>query len=730
MNDVTKLPLLAALAVVLTAISSGLAATPSVELEVPEVGSVVEPIAPRQASRPVGEGDRRSVLVYFESTLSRSSAQRSAVKSAATERGGFTRYEYGAAMPNAINIRNVSAETIETLRAMPGVTKIEEDMYHPDLVRLDESTPLIRGLSTQLASAGHAIDGSGVRVCVADTGIDMDHIMYAGRIDAAASYDFANNDSNPNDDNGHGSHVAGIAVGGTGLSVDFGCDGSEPFQGVAPGATLIGAKILNQFGGGTDSDIIAGIDHCADQSPSGGRADVINLSIGIGNFSGGACTHSWAVASNNAVANGVVVVAASGNENNANSMGSPACGANVIAVGATYKTNYPNCEDGTSNFNWGSCVDLSPSEDQVVCFSNESDFLDVTAPGSVIWSASNAAGGSSVTGQSGTSMAAPMVAGLAALVLDADASLTPAEVRQLIRDGAVDMGPAGFDRAYGHGRIDVISTLDLVAPCGNDGDCADGIFCNGAESCVSGSCQAGGDPCPGQACDEGGDACQPLICNMNLVCDAGEDCNNCAGDCPSGAGASCGNGTCEPGEDCLNCAQDCRGVQGGKPDNRYCCSGDPGGAGGVGPVDCSDSRCTSNGWQCGPAGAGFCCGDGSCDSGESAASCAVDCLVTCSSSAECDDGVSCTDDVCQGDGSCSNTVNHANCPDDGLFCNGSESCDAVAGCTSSGSPCSGGTVCNESTNSCDPQSCAPKNAPCSSNSQCCSGVCKGNGLCK
>ena len=103
-------------------------------------------------------------------------------------------------------------------------------------------------------------DGTGVRVCVCDTGIDMDHMMYADRIDAAASYDFANNDSNPDDDNGHGSHVSGIAVGGTGLVVDLGCDGEEAFQGMAPGATLIGAKILNSAGGGTDSDIIAGID--------------------------------------------------------------------------------------------------------------------------------------------------------------------------------------------------------------------------------------------------------------------------------------------------------------------------------------------------------------------------------------------------------------------------------------------------------------------------------------
>ncbi|MCP3980917.1 MAG: S8 family serine peptidase [bacterium] len=473
---------------------------------------------PRPPAKPGADDtlDRVSVLVYFDPELSRLSLERSNTKALATELGGFTRYEYKAVMKNVVNLRNVPRAAVARLEQMPGVAKVELDQYHPNLVRLDESTPLVRGLQTQLTAAGLPYDGTGVRLCVADTGIDMDHIMYSTRIDTAASYDFVNNDGNPDDDQGHGSHVAGIAVGGTGLTVDFGCEGSEPFQGMAPNATLIGSKILNSFGGGSDSDIIAGIDHCADQSPSGGRADVINLSIGTGNYSSGSCTHSWAVASNNAVANGVVVVAASGNENNSNSMGSPACGVDVIAVGATYKDDYPNCEDGTSNFNWGDCIDNSPNRDDIVCFSNESDHLDVAAPGSVIQSASNAAGGSSVAGQSGTSMASPMVAGLAALILDADPSLTPAQVRQIIRDGAIDMGPTGFDRAYGHGRIDAINSLNLITPCSVDADCDDGLYCNGAETCNAGSCEVGSDPCGGGICDEATDSCSTLAYEWNM----------------------------------------------------------------------------------------------------------------------------------------------------------------------------------------------------------------------
>jgi len=438
----------------------------------------------------------RSVLVYMDPTLRQSSVERANLKTLTAQVGGVVKYEYRATMPNVLNLRNLTDEDVAALKEMPGVVKVEEDVFHPNLVKLHDSMPLIRGLQSQISGAGLSADGNGVRICIVDTGIDTDHMMYSSRIDLAASYDFHNGDSNPEDDNGHGSHCAGIAAGGLGITWDPCGTGAEPVQGVAPLATLISAKVLNSSGGGYDSNIIAGIDHCADQSGSGGRADVISMSIGTGQYSG-PCTHSWAVAANNAVANGVVAIAASGNENYSNSLSSPSCGVDVMAVGMTWKADYPTCEDGTTNWNWGICTDISPQEDEIGCFSNESDYLDVAAPGANIWSASITAGGGSITGSSGTSMSCPHVAGLAALVLGVNPTLTPAEVRQIIRDGAIDMGPAGFDRAYGYGRIDVINTLQLVAPCTGDGDCDDGLWCNGAETCVAQACQSGTDPCPG-----------------------------------------------------------------------------------------------------------------------------------------------------------------------------------------------------------------------------------------
>jgi subtilisin family serine protease len=89
--------------------------------------------------------------------------------------------------------------------------------------------------------------------------------------------------------------------------------------------------------------------------------------------------------------------------------------------------------------------------------------LDVVAPGCDIWSASIAADGNSITNLSGTSQAAPHVTGLAALILELDPALSPADVRRIIREGAIDLGEPGFDNSYGYGRIDVVRSLRLVA---------------------------------------------------------------------------------------------------------------------------------------------------------------------------------------------------------------------------------------------------------------------------
>ncbi len=499
-----------------------------------------------------------SVFVHFApSTLAANSHvasdRREGVRVWAANVGGHIKYEYQTVLPNAINLRGIPRAQLADLTAMPGVIKVEEDRRMH--AHLTVSTPMIRALQSQITTAGLSADGSGVRVCIIDTGIDSDHIMYSARIDTAAGRDFANNDNDPEDDNGHGSNVAGIAVGGTGIS-ETRCSVSTPLQGVAPGATLIGIKVLDATGSGFNSDVIAGINYAADQSAAGGRCDVMNLSLGGGVFTGTCDGDSSAIAANNAVSNGVVVVASAGNEANANAMGSPACASGAIAVGAVFDNDFPNCENSQSSFSWCAdascttilCTDTNITVDALVCFSNRSDQLDVTAPGCDSRSAGIAAGGTTFASQCGTSQASPHVAGLAALLLGVDSNLTPTEVRQFIRDGAIDLGPAGFDIGYGFGRVDAINSLSLLTPCTGDIDCDDSDSCT-VDVCTTGSCSntpiscPPGEICAGGICQPQGACCSGAFCSIDTSAGCSASGGSYLGDASVCGGGTAGNPT-------------------------------------------------------------------------------------------------------------------------------------------------------------------------------------------
>lgn len=227
--------------------------------------------------------------------------------------------------------------------------------------------------------------GDGVDVYVVDTGIHTSHREFAGRAEFGAS--FVRNDKAPGDPHGHGSHVAGIAVSNR--------------YGVAKKSRAIAVKVLDKNGRGPWSVILAGLDWACGEVKKRGRRAVINMSI-----SGG---YSKLVndAVNAAVKSGCIVVVAAGNNAVDACKESPASASSAITVGAT------NADDKMAGFsNFGSCVDImAPGENIISTWTNH----DLAA-----------------AYMSGTSMAAPHVSGVVALVLSYK-QVSPDEAIALLR---------------------------------------------------------------------------------------------------------------------------------------------------------------------------------------------------------------------------------------------------------------------------------------------------------
>ncbi|MBV1911338.1 MAG: S8 family serine peptidase, partial [Kangiellaceae bacterium] len=221
-------------------------------------------------------------------------------------------------------------------------------------------------------------DGTGVNSYIIDTGILISHADFSNR--AVSGWDFVDNDSDATDCNGHGTHVAGTVGGDT--------------WGVAKNTRLTAIRVLGCNGSGTNSGVIAGVDWVA---ANASLPAVANMSLGGGN------SIALDTAVNNAIASGITFVVAAGNSNINACSGSPNRVPNALTVAASTNT------DSRSSFsNWGACV-------------------DIFAPGSDITSTWSNGGINTI---SGTSMAAPHVAGAAALFLQAYPSSSPAEVAE------------------------------------------------------------------------------------------------------------------------------------------------------------------------------------------------------------------------------------------------------------------------------------------------------------
>lgn len=292
---------------------------------------------------------------------------------------------------------------------------VPDDPSAPDQYAL-EQVRLPDAWETSLGS----IDAA---VCVIDTGVRMTH-EDLGLARYLGGYDFYNNDATPTDDNGHGTHVAGIAAAEIDNATGIAGAGNVGYYAV---------KVLGAHGGGSFTDIAAGIRWCADNTIP---RTVISLSLGAS--IGSAVVRS---AVEHAAAQGKVVVAAAGNDGPCtNCVGYPARYEDVIAV---------SCTDDTTD----------------LCdFSSQGPDVDVAAPGSAILSTYRSSDTSYAT-LSGTSMSTPYVSGALALAWSANPDLTAAQLRARLENGVVDLGAPGLDVEFGHGQLDAACLMAGTSPC-------------------------------------------------------------------------------------------------------------------------------------------------------------------------------------------------------------------------------------------------------------------------
>ena len=348
----------------------------------------------------------------------------------------------------------VTEQGLEKLMNDPDIEKVYlNSVKH---ISLDDSVPQINGDNVwKLKLNNTNITGKDETICIIDTGIDTNHSAFTGRILSQYCYCNITNygsggccpnneteDTSAEDDNGHGTHCAGIAAGN-----------HSTYKGVAPEAGIISIKVCNSTSTCDDGDIIAGIDWCVNNATTY-NISVISMSLGGDISYSNYCNNdAFAPAINSAVGQNILVVVASGNYEWTNGISSPACVQNATPVGAS---------DGTS----------------VASFSNRNNITNLLAPGVSICSArlpgdndGSICGDGTFISKSGTSMSAPHVAGAAALLkqfvrLYNGTDITPQEIEDVLNNTGTEIDDtSGSGRNYS--RIDVyaaILSLDTTPP--------------------------------------------------------------------------------------------------------------------------------------------------------------------------------------------------------------------------------------------------------------------------
>ena len=308
-----------------------------------------------------------------------------------------------------------------------------------------------------------------VTVAVVDTGVDYNHEDLAGKVwtnpgeipgngidddgngyvDDYYGYDFSSHGGNPIDDAGHGTHVAGTIGAAT--------DNGIGISGIALSARIMAVKGLDAQGAGYVTDLAEGIYYAADNG-----ADVMNFSWG-----GEGRSKTLSEAIQYAHAHGCVLVAAAGNSGSNVKYFTPASDKEVITVAATDHSDIPAMWS-----NWGRRIDVAaPGGDSDATAPDylAMNILSLRAAGTDLYCSPSSPCNVFILNDAyyrarGTSMAAPHVSGLAALILSIHPEFSNEQVRQAIRVSSDDLGDAGFDEHYGWGRINACLALQAAPP--------------------------------------------------------------------------------------------------------------------------------------------------------------------------------------------------------------------------------------------------------------------------
>ncbi len=316
----------------------------------------------------------------------------------------------------------LSVEDIARLEADHRVEKISYD--RPMHILLNEARPQINATKVnKLQINSYNLTGVGQTVCVIDTGINYSHPDLADNY--LGGWDFVNNDNDSMDDNGHGTHVSGIAA------------ANGTIVGIAPGSKIIAIKSMNSGGSGFESDVLAGINWCTNNRTLY-NISVISMSIGGGQNST-YCDNSSGLTSaiNSAIANNISIITATGNT----------------------EVGYPNATAGVAD---PACITNSTrvssvgDADVISSFGfRHTTFTDMLlAPGENIISTNWRGGTQSM---SGTSMSTPMVAGAAAILKQFNNSLTPQEIEDALEISGKQISDSGTGLTFP--RINILEAI-------------------------------------------------------------------------------------------------------------------------------------------------------------------------------------------------------------------------------------------------------------------------------